>query len=57
MDSLVTVLAVAVWMLLMVPAALIMFVGGTSVDQEEPAAATLRLLAHAEDGTDERAAA
>ena len=57
MDSLVTVLAVAVWMLLMVPAALVVFVGTKSVDREEPAASTLRLLAPAEDGSDERAAA
>ena len=59
MDSFVTVLVVAAWLLLMVPAAFVMFLGGASADTEErPARAMLAVVSQAEEGErDERLAA
>jgi hypothetical protein len=59
MDSLVAMIAVAAWLLLMVPAALVVFVGGAPVDVDEravpPALALVPLAEHPD--ADDRAAA
>ena len=59
MDSFVAVVAVAAWMLLMVPAAFVVFVGGESPDADERAVPpALALVPAAERGeSDDRAAA
>lgn len=59
MDSLVATIAVAAWLLLMVPAALVFFVGGTPADADElavPPSLALVPLADRSD-TDDLAAA
>jgi hypothetical protein len=58
MDSLVAVVAVAAWLLVMVPAAFVLFLGGGADTEERPTGATLALVPPAaNDERDERVAA
>ena len=59
MDSLVAMIAVAAWLLLMVPAALVFFVGGAPVDADERAVSPALALVPLADrpDSDDRAAA
>ena len=58
MDSFVAVIAVAAWLLVMVPAAFILFLGGTADTEERPTNASLALVPPtAKDERDERLAA
>jgi hypothetical protein len=44
MDSFVTLVAVAAWLLLMVPAAFVMFLNGSTDTEERPTQAALALV-------------